>query len=58
MQKFLQAYPKQAPDIFSTIVLKAEGAVDSLEGAWVLVILYGFFGAGIQSMFPPILTNL
>ena len=32
-------------------------AVDPLEGAWVFVILYGFFGAGIQSMFPLALAN-
>ena len=32
-------------------------AVDSLEGTWVFVIMYGFFGAGIQSMFPPALAN-
>ena len=30
--------------------------VDSLEGAWVFVVMYGF-GAGIQSMFPPALAN-
>ena len=32
-------------------------AVDSLQGTWVFAVMYGFFGAGIQSMFPPALAN-
>ncbi|MCJ1360392.1 MAG: hypothetical protein MMC33_010397 [Icmadophila ericetorum] len=31
--------------------------VDSLQGTWAFAIIYGFFGAGIQSMFPPALAN-
>lgn len=32
-------------------------AVASIEGTWVFAVVYGFFGAGIQSMFPPALAN-
>lgn len=42
---------------FSSILTFIWAAVDSLEGTWAFVILYGFFGAGIQSMFPPALAN-
>ena len=32
-------------------------AIDSLQGTWAFAVIYGFFGAGIQSMFPPALAN-
>ena len=41
----------------SGILTLVWAAVDSLGGAWVFVVMYGFFGAGIQSMFPPALAN-
>ena len=42
---------------FSGILTFVWAAVNSLEGTWVFVVMYGFFGAGIQSMFPPALAN-
>ena len=32
-------------------------AIDTLAGMWMFAVVYGFFGAGIQSMFPPALAN-
>ena len=43
--------------LFSGILLHTWAAVDSLKGTWVFAVVYGFFGAGIQSMFPPALAN-
>ena len=42
---------------FSGILTYIWAAVDSLQGTWVFAVIYGFFGAGIQSMFPPALAN-
>ena len=32
-------------------------AVTTIEGTWAFAVLYGLFGAGITSMFPPALAN-
>lgn len=41
----------------SGILTYGWAAVDSLPGTWTFAVLYGFFGAGIQSMFPPALAD-
>lgn len=33
-------------------------AVDSLSGTWAFAVVCGFFGASVQSMFPPALASL
>ncbi len=41
----------------SGILVYVWAAVNSVEGTWAFAVVFGFFGAGIQSMFPPALTN-
>lgn len=41
----------------SGILIYVWAAVDSLGGTWAFAVVYGFFGAGIQSMFPPALAS-
>ena len=41
----------------SGILLFVWAGVDTLDGTWAFAIVYGFFGAGIQSMAPPALAS-
>ena len=41
----------------SGILTYTWAAVTSIGGTWAFAVVYGFFGAGIQSMFPPALAN-
>ncbi|MCJ1237141.1 hypothetical protein MMC14_005125 [Varicellaria rhodocarpa] len=42
----------------SGILIYCWAAVSSLGGLWAFSLVYGFFGAGVQSLFPPALASL
>lgn len=42
----------------SGILVYCWAAVHAISGLWVFVVIYGFFGAGVQSLFPPALGSL
>ena len=44
--------------ILSGVLVYCWAAVHTLSGLWAFVIIYGFFGAGVQSLFPPALGSL
>lgn len=44
--------------VFSGLLLYCWVAVDSIDGMWVFVTIFGYFGAGVQSLFPASLSSL
>ncbi|KAH8880777.1 MFS general substrate transporter [Thozetella sp. PMI_491] len=47
------------PTVLSAgILLYAWIAIDSIEGMWAFVAVFGYFGAGVQSLFPASLSSL
>ena len=44
--------------ILSGVLVYSWAAVHSINGLWAFVIVYGFFGSGVQSLFPPALGSL
>ncbi|KAH8585944.1 major facilitator superfamily domain-containing protein [Bisporella sp. PMI_857] len=44
--------------ISSGLLVYCWAAAHTINGLWAIVIIYGFFGAGVQSLFPPALGSL
>lgn len=44
--------------ICSGVLIYCWAAVHSIAGIWAFVLFYGFFGAGVQGLFPPALGSL